>query len=145
MKKCYFMHKMCQIPHPIDASVPRPGHFNYCVTLGLCCYHKSVAFVQHTAGLQRFSKLSNSSQVNGKFFRERTNGRVLSRVKLKITAAQHLPAINTPCSHRAICANRVHCTLMHESLPPEICFATDDDDEYNVSFTIMKTVLESFK
>ena len=22
MKKCYFMHKMCQIPHLIDASVP---------------------------------------------------------------------------------------------------------------------------
>jgi len=22
MKKCSFMHKMCQIPHPIDASVP---------------------------------------------------------------------------------------------------------------------------
>ena len=33
-KKCYFMHKMYQIPHPIDASVswaPHawPGHFNH--------------------------------------------------------------------------------------------------------------------
>jgi len=24
MKKCYFMHKMCQIPHPIDASLTWP-------------------------------------------------------------------------------------------------------------------------